>query len=448
MARAFHDNLYRFDAAQPSYWEATASDRRMPAAPLGGAESCDVAVIGGGYTGLSTALHLARDFGVDVRVLEAGPIGWGASGRNGGFCCIGGTGVHRRELVRLAGLEAAREYLAAQAGAVGLVRDLITAERIDCETNGDAELEIAHTPRAFRRLEADHALLTGVLGRQAELVGAAECRARFYDSTETHGGLVTRPAFALHPLKYCLGLAAAAEKHGVRLHGNSEVLEWVRAGGRHRLATRGGTLAADRVVFATNGFMPEDLNPAFFGRTIPVLSAIIVTRPLTADELAAQGWRTGDPAINSRRILNYFRLLPDGRFLLGGRGEVTGAPAREQETYRWLAATLGRVWPAWRDVRVDYRWHGLICTTASLCPTLGRLDEDPSVFFAFGYHGNGVNTATWAGGQLAEWLGTGRAPPGLPAIVSGLSRRYPLPALRRSYLRLGLFISRQLDRWY
>ncbi len=139
-------------------------------------------------------------------------------------------------------------------------------------------------------------------------------------------------------------------------------------------------------------------------------------------------------------------MLPDGRFLFGGRGDVDGTVAGERRTYDKLHRMLHRIWPQWRDVEIEYRWHGLICTTASLCPSVGRLEDDDSIYFGFGYHGNGVNTATWTGQQLAAWIAEGREPEGLPAIVRGLCRKYPLPALRKRYLGLMIFFARQLDR--
>lgn len=444
-ARLYDDNLYRFDTPQQSYWEATRGDVQFDAPPLATNESCDIAIIGGGYTGLSTALHLARDHNTDVRVLEAGHIGWGASGRNGGFCAIGGTGLHRSALIRSVGLQSARAFYQASSDAVGLVRELAGEEGIDYQAQGNAEIEVAHTPKAAASLNSDHRVLTNALGIDAELLSAEECRERLFDSSETFGALISRPAFALHPLRYCLGLAAAASRRGAVLHSHSRVVDWEKRDGWHLLTTAGGTVRARRVVHACNGFVQEDLSEAFYGRTLPIISAIVVTRPLTREELDAQHWVTEDPAINSRLMLNYFRLLPDKRLLFGGRGHTSGHVEGEAETYANNIATLQRIWPAWRGIDVEYRWHGLICFTATLRPSLGRLDEDKSVFFSFGYHGNGVNMATWSGKYLAQWIATGRCPAQLPKIITGLPRKFPLPKLRARVFRLAVSIAKWRD---
>lgn len=446
----YHDDMYRFDVPQQSLWEASCGGATVTAQALAGDERCDVAVIGGGYTGLSAAYHLCKDHGIETRVLEAGNIGWGASGRNAGFCGIGGTSLSLKRMLDRYGLPETRHFYRSQIDGVELVRRILADEMIDAGQRGESELEVAPSPRAFAGLVEHAAMQRELLGLDATVLAAAEFREQFFDSTELFGAVIQRPAFSLHPLRYLLGLAAAAERWGASLHPHSEVLEWTKHGDEHVLATRGGTVRARNVIFATNGFMPEHLHRAFYGRPLPMISAIVVTRPLTGEELAAQRWQTAEQAITSKRILNYYRLLPDKRLLFGGRGHATGSDKGAARTFATLRRRLGTLWPNWRDVAIEYRWHGLICITLRLTPAIGRLDDDPSVLFAYGYHGNGVNTATWSGRQLADWVAsTGTAsnhvPESLPAMVRGITPRFPLARLRLHYLQARLALFRWQD---
>ena len=448
MQRLYDNDMYRFDRPQPSYWEAEADCEQVTAENLSGSQSCDVAVIGGGYTGLSAAYHLARNFQIDVRVLEAGHFGWGASGRNGGFCSVGGSKLELDEELSTFGVENVRHYYQSQVDAIRLVKDIIQTENIDTPLQGDSELEVAHSPRAFKNMKIYAEQQLRLLGLDLQVLSADAFRERFFDSAELYGATRLRPTFGLHPMRYVLGLANATQRVGATLHPDSEILNWSKSGGNQILATTGGTLRAKRVVMAGNGFMPEHLREEFFGVPLPMISAIIVTRPLTDNELAQHAWQTENPSINSREVLNYFRLLPDRRFMFGGRGHATGSPNGARRIFENLKSELLRQWPAWKEIEIDYRWHGLICMTRRKTPCIGTLDNDPNVYFGFGYHGNGVNTATWAGKQIADWIGSGKsdAPDTLPAMVRGLSPRFPLASQRLKYLSLALRWKRFQDR--
>jgi glycine/D-amino acid oxidase-like deaminating enzyme len=448
----YDDAMYRFDSPEPSYWEATPGEQSAAAPPLQRAESCDVAIIGGGYTGLSAAYHLSRDSDLDVRVLEAGHLGWGASGRNGGFCSIGGDGLGGESMARKFGLDAARAYYRSQVDAVELVRELIVSEDIPTPMQGDSEISIACSERGFEALKAHAEFQYRAFGLDTKMLSREAFAERCFDVPLQHGAAILKPTFGLHPLRYLMGLAAAAVKNGASIHTRSEVVDWSRKDGRHLLLTPGGSLSAGRVILATNAFAPEHVRSECAGWTMPMISSIVVTRPLTQDELDAHRWKTASPSITSLRLLNYFRVLPDRRVLFGGRGSSDGSKDAAARNYVALQARLAEVFPLWRDVEIDYRWHGLVCMTRRLTPALGRLENDPGVFFGFGYHGNGVNTATWAGKQLARWLtesGTagGGKPPWLPDVVFGEPGRFPFASQRVRYLQAVIALLRLRDRF-
>jgi glycine/D-amino acid oxidase-like deaminating enzyme len=431
-------NLYEKPAIA-SYWEASAPPPPKDSGPLTGAQSCEVAVIGGGFCGLSAGYHLAKDHGRDVRVLEANHLGWGASGRNGGFCSFPAGKLSIETMVEKFGLEGTRAYMQSQLDAIDLVDRLGREEAIDYDRQGSGFYDVAHRPQAVPHMAAYGEALKQ-FGVSTRLLSKEEFAAEGHRGTEQFGALHIQKGFGLHPLKFHRGLAAATLKRGAIVHGNTMVERWETSGGVHRLHTAGGTLTAKQVILATNGYLREGLKDDFNGRVLPALSNIVTTRPLTEAEIASENFVTESPLLNTRRLIFYYRLLKDRRLLFGARGDTDGSPASAEKMRVWLTRRLGEVFPGFAKVETSHFWRGLVALTSTRMPAVGRLPDDRSVFFAYGCHGNGVNTMPWAGRALAKLAaGANRDEDVIPAPILGLSPKFPFPALRRFYLRAAYF---------
>ncbi|MCB1882674.1 MAG: FAD-binding oxidoreductase [Geminicoccaceae bacterium] len=434
MLKGLYDqNLYDTAAHQPSHWAATAGP--APAAPpLTGDATAEVAVVGGGFTGLMAALHLAGA-GVETVLLEAGPLAWGASGRNGGFCILGGSKLEPLDLAKRHGIEAARAFFAMQRASIDHVAETAEEHGIDVERAGRGELFVAHKPGRMRGLRAWVEAVERVCGERWPVLDKAEVQARIGRTGEAEGAILIPHGFGLHPLRYAHGLAKAAQGAGVHLHPASPVVAWREEDGHHRLVTPQGSLKARRVLVATNGFPSESLRPDLVGRVLPALSTILVTRRLTEPELAAQGWTEPWIFADSRSLLYYIRLLPDRRLLFGSRGGTDAGPAAFARRVAWLTAKFRARFPAWAGVEVERAWWGPVALARSLHPHLGFLDEERSVLWAGAYHGNGVAMSGYLG-RAAAMLLAGRPQPGpLPDFVRRPPPRFPVPRLRVPVLR-------------
>lgn len=436
MTTLYNANVYDRTRSVGSFWETTVEPVNLADyAPLTTDQTCDVAIIGGGITGLSAALHLMRDRQHQVRVLEAGVPAWGASGRNGGFCCVGSTRLAYEELLKRFGRQETRHYFQDQRAAVELVRQIASEEGIEIDPQGDGEIVSAHTPMRRATLASEYEFLTEVAEYPCQLWSQAEMAERAFHSPEAHGGLLVGVGFGLNPMKYSRGLAAAAYRQGATIHAHTPVQAWEKAGEWHLLQTPGGTLRAKQVIVATNGYTDDRLHSALGDRLLPTLSHIITTRPLTSTELADQGWRTQTPVYDSRNLLFYFRLLADGRFLFGSRGGTVGDDRENERARHAMTRRLGEIFPAWKQVEVTHFWNGLVCISAALTPHISSVEADPSVFYALAYHGNGVATGTWSGRAVARLVAGTHAPQDLCPVFRQPLKRFPLPGLRIWYLR-------------
>ncbi len=436
-----------YDRSHPigSYWETTVGPETANYPALAQEQSCEVAIIGGGITGLTAALYLARDHQIQTRVLEAGTPAWGASGRNGGFCCVGATSLANGTLVKRFGREQTRRYYREQRQATELVQQLAAEEAIELEAQGEGQIQVAHRPARWQELEAEYEFFREVADYPCQLWSPQKLAELAFRSPEAHGALHVAVGFGLNPMQYTRGLARAAAARGAVIHAQSPVEAWQQEGRVQVLRTPGGTLRANQVILATNGYTEDRLHRSVKGRLLPVLSNILTTRPLTPEELAAQGWRTPTPVYDTRTLLFYYRLLQDGRFLFGGRGGTWGNAAERQQRRRWLTRRLGEMFPAWQQVETTHFWTGLACVSAALTPHVGQFTDDPSLFYALAYHGNGVATGTWSGRAVARLVAGQETVGNLCAVFRQPLRKFPVPALRLWGLRAAYGLARLLD---
>ncbi|WP_102222725.1 NAD(P)/FAD-dependent oxidoreductase [Acidimangrovimonas sediminis] len=425
MKRIYEPEAY--DTAWPdSHWRRSAP-LPVPAPRLEGGQTAEVAVIGAGYAGLSAAHELATRFGIDVAVVDAVQPGWGASGRNGGFCCFGATKLSHRGIVRRVGVDGARDFHRFGVEAIEGVGAFLDEHGIDARQGPDGEASLAHSPSAFKALVEQ-----AKSEPESRLIGPGQLASEGMAGPGFHGALVVRDGFPLHPMLYVEGLAKVAAGSGVRIFGDSPVLHIARQGAEWRLDTPEGSVTARTVLVATNGYSSEDIPTWLGGRNLPTLSSIMVTRPMTEAERQAQGFTTPVMSFDTRTALHYFRHLPDGRFLFGMRGGTSAAPAATAATQVRVREHFDAMFPAWRGVETESRWAGFVCLTGSLAAYVGPVPGAEGMYAAFGWHGSGVAPAS-QGGRLAARLIAG-ANPQIPDLIATPPRRFPVPAFRRTAL--------------
>ncbi len=381
-------------------WEADAPPLpRLPPSPL--PASTDVAIIGGGYTGLAAARALARG-GADVTLLERHHVGWGASGRNGGFV-LQGYKPEMEELARMVGPDRARRMFQLTLEAMGLLERLIAEEGIGCDFSRCGAATLAAKPGHLPALEQSGRFLRKELGYETELL-SREDMGREIGSSRYHGALLDPGGCSLQPAKYVRGLGLAAERAGARLLVGTEVTRLRKVAGGFEVGTSRGVLRAREVLAATNGYTPAALG-RLRRRVIPIGSYIIATKPL-GKELAGRLIPKGRVMSDTKNLLYYFRLSPDGRMVFGGRASFTPASIRRSAAI--LASGMREVFPDLAGTDIEYAWSGKVAYPMDHLPHAGRLD---GVHYSMGYCGHGVALATFLGARMGEvLLGTGQVP--------------------------------------
>ena len=387
-----------------SYYSATAN-RELAYPHLSGDVKADIYIVGGGYTGLSSAIHL-REQGYSVVLLEAERVGWGASGRNGGHCGVGQRN-DQEELESLVGMEQARRLWQLGLEAVATACDLVQRFDIDCDLK-QGDLHVAAKP-----------------GHVAEMRDYVEKLQRDYDydqircvekneleqmtsSRRYHGGTLDTASRHLHPLNYALGLAAAADVLGTKIFEQSRVTSYSQ-NQSVVVKTDAGSVKARYLVLACNGYL-ENLAPRAARRIMPINNYVLATEPLT-ESVARSLIRDDTSMSDSLFVINYWKLSADNRLLFGGGETYSRRFPRDMKSF--VRKYMLRTYPELQDVRVDYAWGGTLAVTLNRMPSFGRLDGN--TFYAQGYSGHGVPIATLAGKLIAE-------------AVSGTAERFDVMA--------------------
>jgi glycine/D-amino acid oxidase-like deaminating enzyme len=382
---------------EKNYWLETVTtsdgqfERDLP-------DCIDVAVVGGGYCGLSAARTLAKR-GVTVAVLEAETFGWGASSRNGGMV-LTGMKLPVPTLIRRYGRETVRKMYAASLESIDCVERIVREENIDCNFSRCGHLEVACKQAHFDGYEESAALIRREFDHELRIIPKKEMRNEI-GSDIYFGGMVDETSAGLNPARYVAGLAHAAQRVGVCLHDHTRVekVEAISANGAHkfRLQTSRGAFSAREVILASGAYTTE-ATPALRKKIIPIGSYIVATEVLPAD-LARELSPRNRMIYDSKHFLYYYRLTPDDRMLFGGRAAFF---PETENTVRQSAEILRRgmigVYPQLRDAKVEFVWGGTLDFALDVMPHAGKLD---GMYFAAGFAGHGVAAATWLGAKLA-----------------------------------------------
>jgi glycine/D-amino acid oxidase-like deaminating enzyme len=404
---------------QQIYWHTTV---QMPGeesmiTPL--PSNVDVAVIGGGYTGLSAARTLAKR-GVKVIVLEAETIGWGASSRNGGMV-LTGLKLGMETIVKRYGRSLARDLFQCSLDSIDTVEQIVKEENIDCGFARSGHLLTANKPKHFDALQEEVEFMEKEFNHKLTLIPRERQREEI--GTDIYqGALLDEVSGGLNPAQYVTGLARAADKAGARLHARARVNRLERRGTRFFIETQRGTLSAESVLVGTSGYT-GNVTRKLQRKIIPIGSYIIATERLPED-LARELSPKNRMIFDFKHYLNYFRLW-DNRLIFGGRAaffpETKNTIARSAEILR---REMIEVHPQLRDVKVEYVWGGTLDFAFDMMTHAGEMD---GVYYALGYAGHGVAMATHLGRTVAE------------AMMDGNIREHPFAQFKFPGAPLGLY---------
>jgi glycine/D-amino acid oxidase-like deaminating enzyme len=380
-------------------------DARARRPALDGPRQADVCIVGGGFTGLWTAYELARAAPeLEIVVLEARHVGFGASGRNGGWV-VGRVSGSPDAWRRRGGPDAPRRMLEAIQATVAEVGEAVRREGIDCDWHHGGSLSVAQNATQLERLKSLVAQERGWAAPESlpKLLSASELQERLRVN-DARGALFDPHCARIQPAKLVLGLAAAAERAGAIIHEGSPATDIVP----RLVRTPGGRVSARQVVVACEGYTAN--LPRRHRWLLPLNSSMIVTEPLSSELWAQIGWEGAETLLDGSHAYTYSQRTADGRIAIGGRGVPYRFGSRTDregpvpdETVLELRQRLARLFPGLRDVAVQRAWHGVLGVPRDWCPWVS-FDPASGMAFAGGYAGEGVAASNLAGRTLRDLM--------------------------------------------
>ena len=445
MKNLYHSDIYKFNTPVKSYWEET-SNEKLNLEKLTKNINCEIVVVGGGYTGLLCAINLIENYNLDVILIEAGKIGWGASSRNGGFCSFPPIKTSFKKLQKIYGKEETKRFFRNAVEGSNYTKDIISNYNIDCDVTGESNFIVAHHPNKFKQIKEQAEVYKSEFGIETEIYSKEEFNKFGHGGNEQFGALSYKPGFAINPLKFVKGITKYALSKKLKIFEHTLVDKINKNNGYYTLKSKEGSVKAKKVVVATNGFYQEGLVPQLNSRILPVISNIIVTRKLTDKEIDLHNFKTFSPIVNTKNLLYYYRKLPDNRILFGTRGDFIGSDQSNLDRAKIMEKFFKNIFPDWASISIDYNWRGLIAMSQKLTPSIGKI-ENEEIYYGFGYHGVGVSSAPWTGYQLSKLVFSSNSKNlNISKIYKGLPKKFIFPKLRIFYFRLAILFYNIKDK--
>ena len=445
MKNLYHSDIYKFNTPVKSYWEET-SNEKLNLEKLTKNINCEIVVVGGGYTGLLCAINLIENYNLDVILIEAGKIGWGASSRNGGFCSFPPIKTSFKKLQKIYGKEETKRFFRNAVEGSNYTKDIISNYNIDCDVTGESNFIVAHHPNKFKQIKEQAEVYKSEFGIETEIYSKEEFNKFGHGGNEQFGALSYKPGFAINPLKFVNGITKYALSKKLKIFEHTLVDKINKNNGYYLLKSKEGSVKAKKVVVATNGFYQEGLVPQLNSRILPVISNIIVTRKLTDKEIDLHNFKTFSPIVNTKNLLYYYRKLPDNRILFGTRGDFIGSDQSNLDRAKIMEKFFKNIFPDWASISIDYNWRGLIAMSQKLTPSIGKI-ENEEIYYGFGYHGVGVSSAPWTGNQLSKLVFSSNSKNlNISKVYKGLPKKFIFPKLRIFYFRLAVLFYNIKDK--